>query len=92
MFFSEICLLIEELVNNSEKRKIAKTILDTQDIKEESWDSKTSKYTKTNFMSAIQSCQKNELDNFWIYIIERLNKHAWNNSQDWATAIINNKT
>jgi len=90
-FFHELCLIIEKTTDDDFKNLLAQSILYAQDIRETSWNKEKSTYTKNHHQSALIACkhyQIDTLDEFWIYMVTRVNKHAWNDIQDWAKSIL----
>jgi len=63
-----------------DERQFARWILETQKIREESWDIKNEKYTK-NILEATIATRVPEK---WIQVVYLLNLLAWSDIQDWA--------
>lgn len=83
-------------------KKFAKTVLDAQRIREESFDKKASDkafdsekfvdhstfYQKTMSQSAQEAAVKNGFGNDGALPIYLLNEYAWNDIQFWATEVM----
>jgi hypothetical protein len=93
MFF-EFCAIFDRYVPGPLQLKVAKAILETQDIHEESWSDEKRGYLLDHYESAnravdihfddeLADCKK-----FWAYIIGGANIEAWNDIQILAFTIL----
>lgn len=81
-------VIIEHLLDEATKAKVAKAIIDSQDVHEKSWNGRS--YTITHMEAAEKALNDSELGIFWIGVIAYLNLEQWNDAQMWAENIINN--
>lgn len=72
---------------------IAKLILKSQDVRENSWNG--NKYTKSHIQAAKIACKNMKKSfsskkerKFWIYIVAGWNQFEWNDTQIWAEEIL----
>jgi len=82
-------VLIDRYVSKEEQRKVAKAVLLSQDIKEESWIPEKSKYKLNEKEASDQAVKEVGLDNHWTFVIGYWNLFYWNGCQEWAFAILN---
>ena len=67
----------------------AKLVLRAQDIGEASWEAvEKGRYGKTEAQAAEEAVLELEHENEWAMVVYLLNRMAWNDIQDWATAVI----
>jgi hypothetical protein len=81
-------LLIDRYVSKDEQRKVAKTVLLSQDIREESWIPEKSKYKLNEQEAADKAVKEVDLDDHWAFVIGHWNFFYWNDCQEWAFAIL----
>lgn len=79
-------LIAEKFVPKAEIKQVAKAILLSQDIKEESWNGKN--YTRTVFDSSQKAVKDTALDNFWVTIIHNWNLFMWDEVQEFAKELL----
>lgn len=78
--------IIEKYLDQSLIKTIAKTVLLSQDIHEESWDGK--KYQLSGADAAQQAVEQTSLPNDWSVVIGTWNYFNWNGVQYWAQEIL----
>lgn len=87
-----LLLLIDKLTDPDTKIKIAKTILDSIALRENSWEPLSDTvgiYGKTKKDCVSLGIAKNSLDDEWGIIILDLITESWNESSTWAIETLN---
>lgn len=90
--FNTTMLLIEKFVSKEKQKVLAKTILDSQDIHESSWNVNESKYEKDYFQSAKEAVDMNNIDEFYANVICSWNTYCWNDIQSVAEIFLKNNS
>jgi len=81
-------MITEQYLKKEELVRVAKAILRSQDIREESWIPTETNYKLNEQEASVQAVDEFKLDNIWKYVITEWNMFYWNDVQGWAEAII----
>lgn len=85
--FAEM-IIIENYVNDDTIVDIAKAVLKSQDIHENSWDVLKKEYKLSCIEASEKAVSIYKLEDFWVSIIGHWNNSYWNDVQYWAEAVI----
>ena len=80
--------IVEEFLGNNIPRMVAKTILKSQDIYEDSWNQQEHRYDLSHEDAADEACEATGLNPTWSKYISHWNWNIWNDVQGWAEAML----
>ena len=81
-------IIAEKFVPKDEFIVVCKALLMAQQLQENSWDERNSKYHLNEDKAAKEAVIHHKLDGFWISIIGHWNYYNWNETQDFAEAYL----